>query len=159
MAEATALADRAEFACQPSAGRSYPWAIATVGFRRDGCLSVYFDQDPFYQFDPEGGLRRAYTDGFLYRSQGDTLAQLQRNRSGARTTLLRTDLTPQQLREFQQRMRDYLTGLLGGVTAGLFPMQRIVSGLDDFSDQVCSRLRQILSDDGAFLSRSIRSRR
>ena len=51
-----------------------------LGFKRDGGLSIYLTVDRVYQFNASGELRRAYRDGFLYRTQGDTLAELQRDR-------------------------------------------------------------------------------
>ena len=51
-------------------------------------------------------LRRAYVDGFLYRSHGDFLAQLSRQRSVGVTELVRSDLDGDHLHRFLDRMRD-----------------------------------------------------
>ena len=67
--EATALQQRVEWAVP---GEPEP---VVTGFKRDGSLSVYFGQDPVYQFNPTGQLRRAYVEDFLFRTQGDTLAR------------------------------------------------------------------------------------
>ena len=92
--EATALAERAEW--------RVPGEPETVvaGFQRTGSFSVYFGSDPVYQFDSEQRLRRAFVGGRLYRSQGTTLAELQRVRGPDATELRRTDLSTAKLVEF-----------------------------------------------------------
>ena len=50
-AEATALVRRAEFVA-PAADRPNDESPLVAGFRRDGSLSVYFGEDPVYQFNP-----------------------------------------------------------------------------------------------------------
>lgn len=82
-----------------------------TGVRSDLNLSIFFGQDPVYHFNPKGQLRRAYVDGFLFRTQGSTLARLQRERSGVETTLLRHDLTEPELAEFLTSMRSRLAAL------------------------------------------------
>src|SRR5262245_38318908 len=59
--EATALVERAELKV---AGEPEP---VTVGFRRDGSLSVFFGSVAVYQFNTAGELRRAFADGLLYK--------------------------------------------------------------------------------------------
>lgn len=100
MREATALIQRVEF--RPAAAGS---EAIVAGFRRDGCLSLYFGADPVYQFDAEGRLRRAFVQGRLYRAQGTALAELTRVRSSEATTLCRRDLSSGQLERFFQEMR------------------------------------------------------
>lgn len=68
--------------------------------RSDGRLAIYFGQDPCFHFNEAGQLLRAFIDGSLYRTQGDMLARLQRQRRPGETQLLRTDLRDVALREF-----------------------------------------------------------
>lgn len=89
-----------------------------AGVRSDGSLAIYFGADPVFQFTASGGLRRAYSDGFLYRTQGTTLARLKRDRSAESTVLLRTDLTPSELAAFLDRMDEYLTRLRQSIADG-----------------------------------------
>jgi hypothetical protein len=103
--EAVALVCRAELQLT---GLSDP---VVAGFRRDGCLSLYFGADPYYQFDAEGRLRRALVRDRLFRTQGSTLAQLERVRSAQATELLRQDLSGKSLEEFFQEMRAYVSRL------------------------------------------------
>lgn len=102
MREATALHRRASFRLD---GFAEP---VVVGFKRTGAMSIYFDQDPVYQFDIEGRLRRAYRAELLYRTQGTTLAELRRERTVDQTRLLRRDLPAEELSRFQQEMSEHL---------------------------------------------------
>ena len=95
MREATALVRRAELICP---GETEP---VIAGFRRDGRLALYFGPDPVFQFDPQHRLRRAYVAGFLYRTQGETLARLNRHRTQDQTLLVRHDLAPAELDTFR----------------------------------------------------------
>jgi len=103
--EATAMRNRVEWQVP---GEFEP---VFAGIRSDGSLSVYFGQDPVYQFTPSGQLRRAYADGFLFRTQGEGLARLSRDRSPDETVLARSDLNPEELSQFLARMDDRLTRL------------------------------------------------
>ena len=105
MAEATALRRRVELQVPSETEHTI------AGFRDDGRFSLYFGPDPVYHFDGEGGLRRAYLDGKLYRTQGTTLARLTRNRTEQATLLRRNDLSELELQEFLHAMRCRLQNL------------------------------------------------
>lgn len=105
MREATALRQRAEWEVPTE-----PEPVVT-GFKSDGSLSVYLGQDPVYQFAPSGQLRRAFVSGFLYRTQGDTLARIHRERTDTESTLVRHDLTAAELEDFRSSMRERLNHL------------------------------------------------
>ncbi len=98
-----------------------------AGVRSDGSLSVYFGQDPVYQFTPSGQLRRAYAEGFLYRTQGATLARLNRERSTDQTVLARSDLNSAELSQFLEKMDDMLTRLRESISDGSAIQLRSVS--------------------------------
>ena len=110
--EATALRQRAEWDVPAEPGP------VVTGFRRDGSLSVFFEQDPVYQFNPDGQLRRAYVDGLLYRTQGTTLAELRRERTATETTLIRRDMEPAELADFAAAMRTRLADLRQSLSSG-----------------------------------------
>jgi hypothetical protein len=101
--EAVALTERAELQCT-----SFPEAV-TVGYRTTGAFSVFFGQDPVYQFDPDYRLRRAFENGSLFRSHETTLARMIRQRTEEQTLLIRSDLLPDELasrrRSVQKRKR------------------------------------------------------
>lgn len=134
MTEATALAERVEFQV---AGELFPWVL---GFHRDGRLSLYFGSDPVYHFDSEGRLRRAFVDGNLYRSRGDTLSRLTRERTEKRTSLLRHDLEPAALSAFLSVMGERLQRLERAFDQGSVVVLRQVPAEAD----VISRVRQAL---------------
>ena len=99
------------------------WELSVPGFdehvvcgiRKDGRVSIYFGPDPVYHFDAENRLLRAYCDGFLYRTQGTTLAQLKRRRSETETSLIRHDLDVLQLQTFTGQCREKLSHLLATI--------------------------------------------
>ena len=119
--EATAMRNRVEWQI---AGESEP---VFAGVRSDGSLSVYFGQDPVYQFTPSGQLRRAYAEGFLYRTQGETLARLNRERSPEQTVLARNDLNSDEMSQFLTKMDERLTQLLKSISSGSAIQLRWVS--------------------------------
>ncbi len=82
------------------------------GVRNTGSWSFYLDPNRVYQFDEELHLRRAYVTGFLYRTQGTTLARMHRERSETETTLVRSDLATDELAAFMDEMQICLTQLL-----------------------------------------------
>lgn len=103
--EAVALSERIELQVP---GFEEP---ITIGFRANSAMSVFIGQDRVYQFDPDGRLRRAYVTGFLYRSEQNTLARLQRVRTEAETRLLRHDLDSTELDRFREEMTASLTAI------------------------------------------------
>ncbi|QGQ25438.1 hypothetical protein F1728_23330 [Gimesia benthica] len=105
MREAIALFPRAEFQV-PRESEPVFW-----GQKRSGQFSFYLGGDPVYQFDEEGHLRRAYLDGHLYRTQGNTLARLTKVRTADSSTLERYDLTQAELEDVLDRMADRFTRL------------------------------------------------
>lgn len=116
MREATALVRRVEFQTPDEA------ELIVAGFHRDGRLSVYFGGDPVYHLDAEARLRRAFVDGDLYRTQGDTLARLTRQRTATESILARVDLNVVQLTEFLER--------------AVARLRRVVDAMHDESVQV-----------------------
>ncbi|OYP28447.1 hypothetical protein [Rhodopirellula sp. MGV] len=62
-----------------------------IGFRRDGRLSLYWDQDPVFQFDADQALRRVYLGGKAYRAEGGRLCLIEK-RSNERVAVSRLQL-------------------------------------------------------------------
>jgi len=140
MSEATALVRRAKF----STADGHPELVA--GYRGDGSLSLYLGEDPVYQFDPEGRLRRAFVDGLLYRTQGSTLAQLTRDRSSDdHVGLLRHDLDDDQLAVFRRSMTETLSGLLEDLDVSRLNQSAAVPESADVATELVSSLQQVLS--------------
>jgi hypothetical protein len=125
LAEATALVRRAELT---GPGFTDP---VVAGFRRDGSLSVYFGSDPAYHLDPQGRLKRAFHSGRLYRTQGETLAELTRERTATETTLRRRDLLTEGVEPFLAEMTGRMTNLLLQLRDGALRVTRQVPDSDE----------------------------
>ena len=91
-----------------------------VGFRSDGCGSVYFGQDPVYQFNSSCQLRRAYCDSLLLKSHEGGLVSLDRRRRDDEVQLVRHDLSDEQCREQLDRMHALLDRLRTALADGQF---------------------------------------
>jgi hypothetical protein len=86
MAEATALVERVELLLV-----GVPEPIV-AGFRRDGSASLFFADDPVYQFNSRGHLRRAFVDGRLYKADAGRLVEITRDRQANRIQLVSQEL-------------------------------------------------------------------
>ena len=159
MVDATALVARAEFRRELESIHETTWQIVTVGFRKDGSFSVYFEQDPFYQFDVDGLLRRSFDRGLLFRTQSTTLAEPRRERTADRTTLSRIDLSTDALEYFRRRMRTHLEELQIAFKAGTLTMLRCVSEGNDMQNRAPCFLATVLAHDAEFLAKAIRGKK
>ena len=108
--EATALVERIELVPSSSTSKAAETPIV-AGFRADGALSVFFGEDPVYQFNAAGELRRAYCDGLLLMAVRGRLVSLQRLRSANEVQLVRHELTDAEQNDFLAAMRLRLRGL------------------------------------------------
>lgn len=151
--DATALVERAELVCDDDHS-----TLITIGFFRDGRCTVYLDQDPFYQFDTEGRLRRAFEDGLLYRSQAATLSSLRRGRKSDQdgrpqcVVLDRRDLTPSELQSFRERMHDRLRLLRDRIAADRITVRRAVSVSGGLPEQTLTMLDRVLQHSDDFIA-------
>lgn len=121
--------------------------FVTVGFRKNSAMSVFVSQDPVYQFDPEGRLRRAFVDGFLYRSQHVTVARLQRVRTAEATQLLRYDLAVDELQVFHDAMRKTLAELLHQFQKNSVSVVRAVPQDSDLLPKIVAGLEAVLNQE------------
>jgi hypothetical protein len=131
--------------------------LVTVGFRTTKAMSVFIGQDPVYQFDPEGRLRRAFVDGFLFRSQHNTLARMVRERTETQTLLLRSDLTSEELSAFRNQMLEALQTLHQEIQSGVAVVSRSVPIDADLRPQVLAGIDLVLNAS-PWLSIDIRRR-
>jgi hypothetical protein len=152
MREAVALPDRVELSV---AGFE---TLVTIGFRSNSAMSVFIGQDPVYQFDPEGRLRRAFLNGLLYRSQHTTLALLKRERTETETILLRKDLGAETLQTFRETMQNSLEILHQSLKTGLFTSVRSVPESVDHILRILTALA-VIRDAEPWLSPAINRRR
>jgi hypothetical protein len=98
MREMVALTERVEL--QSTANLQ----TIVAGFRRNGFLCVYWGEDPYYQFDDQGRLRRARVDTHLFRTQGSGLARLTCEYEPDAAVLLRHELDRTELADFREAM-------------------------------------------------------
>ncbi len=143
MRDAVALTERVELRengdCDP----------IIAGFHRDGRLSLYFGEEPYYQFDSQGGLRRALVDGRLFRTQGTRLAALTRVPTAGASVLARRDLDREELEQFVRAMLANVGQLRAGLAAGALTVLRQVPAEAPVVDRLIESLSIILSAGGA----------
>lgn len=131
--------------------------LITIGFRSNGAMSIFVGQDPVYQFDPSGRLRRAFVDDFLFRSQHSGLARLERVRTESEVQLQRYDLSPQECDEFRVKMRATLQQIALPVQQRTVHVSRSVPPSADLLTKVEIGLLAVL-DTAEWLSPEIRRR-
>jgi hypothetical protein len=152
MREATALVRRVELSVS---GESEP---VVAGFKESGNLSLYFGADPVFHFDAAGRLRRGYCQGLLYRTQGLTLARLDRRRTMAATELVRQDLNADELAEFRTLVRDRLDRLKSDLASGRATIVR-QAPLDDADIAAdLAEAIEVVLNTGIALAAAIRGR-
>ncbi len=137
LAEAVNLRERIELGV---AGSDHP---VTIGCNDGGHWSFYFGAETMYRFDAAGQLRRAVRDGKLYRTQGGTLAELERVRLEHETELRRRDLTPVEVEQFLSDARTLFQYVLNEFTAGRCPALREVGTSPDFPERLTALLRHL----------------
>ncbi len=152
MLEATAFVRRIELAVPQ---QSEP---IVIGFKRHGAWSIYFGAEPVYQFDASHRLRRAFADGYLWRTQGPTLARLERERTASQTNLVRHDLTPIELLDFLASARQRLSKLVANWETGQVLRLRQVPADEKLEPAVLAALRSVLAS-GIELAPAVKGRR
>ncbi len=110
--EATALVERIELRVASEE------APVVIGFRRDGCASVYLGASPAYHFNTRNELRRAFVADELWKAEHGRLVAMTRERSSEGVQMVARELTDlqqvaalgdlrQRLRELQADLRDH----------------------------------------------------
>jgi hypothetical protein len=94
IAEATALVERVELLLD-----GVPQPIV-AGFRRDGSASLFFADDPVYQFNSRGQLRRAFAAGRLYKADAGRIVEITRNRQAGKVELVSRELPAAESADF-----------------------------------------------------------
>ena len=114
--EATALVERIELIPKGSTSDGH----IVAGFRRNGALSVFFGEDPVYQFNAAGELRRAYTDGKLLKAERGRLSAFERVRTQNEVQLVRHELNETDMIHFQAQMANHLQALAELINTNAF---------------------------------------
>lgn len=94
--DATALVPRIQLRMM---GAGKPCEVF-AGFRKNGALSLYFDDDPVYHFNSTGELRRAFVDNHLLKAEEGKLIAMQPRRGETSTDLVSREMTPEQQQQF-----------------------------------------------------------
>lgn len=143
--EATALVERIELRprttdLSTAASNQFHQPIV-AGFRRDGAVSIFFGEDPVFQFNAAGELRRAFCDGKLFKATRGRLASLDRARTVHEVQLVRHELSSAEVAEFLSQMEDRLQKFSKSIDANTF---EVVARVPPDAD-VLRRLRNWLS--------------
>jgi hypothetical protein len=143
--QATALIERIELiphATGPSAASNPLIGEHIVaGFRQGGALSIFFGEDPVYQFNAAGELRRAYCNGKLLKANRARLVTLERVRTEHEVQLVRHELSTQEEAAFLSQMEQHLRGLSWLINANSIE----VVGQVPADGNVLSRLKEHLA--------------
>lgn len=132
--EAVALVERAELAVEGFDD------TLVIGFRRDGCASVYFGPESAWHFNTRNQLRRAFVDGLLYKAQRGQLVALERRRTEDEVQLLRDELSPAAQEQLLARLTESISLLRAQLAAGRF---RVIGQVAIQSDLI-ARIRNWL---------------
>ncbi|MBB74811.1 MAG: hypothetical protein CMJ75_09890 [Planctomycetaceae bacterium] len=92
--DATALVERVALQV------SYWTEPVVVGFRSNGAVSIYFGEDPVYQFNCDDELRRSHWKGQRIKAQQRQLKLLRQKPDSPRLQLSNTDLGTEQTNAF-----------------------------------------------------------
>ena len=124
-----------------------PTAVCAGRRESTGGWSLFFGPDRVYHFDASGRLRRAYVEGFLYRSEGATLSRLRRERSATETSLLRHDLDTAELHLFLAAMHSTIQDLLREIRANRVTLLRVTPENEDVLSPLAAALETTLVAD------------
>ena len=112
--EATALVERIEVVRRDLPGGSPDEAAErehiVAGFRANGAFSVFFGDDPVYQFNAAGELRRAFCDGLLFKASRGHLVSIRRVRTANEVQLVTHVVSESEEAAFLTRALDHLNG-------------------------------------------------
>jgi len=110
--EATALVERIEL--------DVSGEHVVAGFRSDGSPSVFFGEDPVFQFNAAGQLRRAFCSGRMIKAVRGQLVALERNRTEQEVQLVRHELSASEQADLLAQMGERLRKLENDLHTGTF---------------------------------------
>lgn len=82
-----------------------------AGFRKEGAVSLYFDDDPVYHFNSAGELRRAFVDDCLVKAEQGRLVAMRPRRTAESTDLVRHELSAVEQKKFLAVMQERISWL------------------------------------------------
>jgi hypothetical protein len=134
MREATALVERIELRLPQET------EPVVVGFRRAGGASFFFGDDPVYQFNAAGELRRAYVGGKLLKAERRRLVELTRVRTPAETQLVRHEFDDAETAPLLEAMQQRLARLRDALDSTFDVVAQVPADVD-----VVGRIRRELA--------------
>ena len=146
--DATALITRGRFwIIRHNAGEPRRRYEVVIGFRNDGSLSLYWDQDPVFQFDASQRLRRVFIDAKMYRADASRLCSISKRRRGRgpirRVRLTRSVLSDDEQIEILNRLEDCLSQIRFRLTATTDDIESIGQSHDQFAEQIVNWIDQL----------------
>lgn len=105
------------------------------GRRKNGAVSIYFDQDPVYHFTSDRQLRRAFATGRLLKAEGGRLIEMHRQRPPGEVVLASRELDDQATAAFMREMDDRLRWLLTNLGNRQLPVVGQVTTRADFETE------------------------
>ncbi len=114
-----------------------------IGFRDGGAVSLYFGNEPVYQFNNRRQLRRAYIDGRLLKAEHGRLIAWQPQRSDTSVEMLRHEFDTSQQRQFADAMHKHLERLRDAISTKQFVAQGVVPA--ESGAEILERLADWLS--------------
>jgi len=133
--EATALVERVELTI---AGFEQP---IVCGFRRDGAASFFFGADPVYQFNTAFQLRRAFVGGKILKAEGGRLVALSRVRAANEVSLVRHELTENEVRVLIDDLRGNLQRFRAALEADAYVLNGQVPTVGNVPARVLAWLK------------------
>ena len=82
-----------------------------AGFRKEGAVSLYFDDDPVYHFNSAAELRRAFQDDRLVKAELGRLVAMQPRRTMQSTDMVRHELSAEEQEQFCAAMLERIAWL------------------------------------------------
>jgi len=144
LGEARALVERVELVVDRLTDRVEG---IVAGFRRDGCLSIYFGPDLVYHFNTARQLRRAYCQSLLYKAEQGRLVSLERRRTAGQVQLVRRELDERQQAELLDELKHLLKLLTEAIAAEQYRLVGQVPDEADVVGRLLIWLQQPLPDD------------
>ena len=141
--DAKALVERIELHLS-SAGTT---EIVFAGFRANGALSLYFDQDPAYHFNSLGQIRRAFWEDQLVKAEQGRLVALKTTRSDSTVEMLRHEMTDGEQQRFSEQLNQRLIQLADQLRQKDFQIKGQVPAEADLLVRLTAWLEQFLGND------------
>ena len=107
--QATALIQRVELRIAEE--------VVTIGFRKDGAASLFFNDEPVYHFNAANELRRAYDDGMIKAVDG-ALVKMKRERTKQAVQLISKPLPDEEQAAFLGELASRCEGVLAAIKNG-----------------------------------------